>query len=56
METMMILSLAQELLSFIGGSAVLSMLIPTHVKKFVPIIGKVLEICAGNALNAKNAD
>lgn len=56
METANIIGLVLEVLSLIGGSAVLSAALPAKAKTAIPVVGKVIELLAANVLNAKNIE
>lgn len=56
METAQIIEIVLEVLAFIGGSAVVSAVIPTKAKQYLPILSQILELLAANFWNAKNAD
>lgn len=56
MDIATIVTLVLEILTVIGGSAVISAVLPPKVKKAIPVIGSVIEVLAANVLNAKNSD
>ena len=56
MDIATIVTLVLEILALVGGSAVISAVLPPKVKQAVPVIGSVIEVLAANVLNAKNLD
>lgn len=56
MDIVSIINIVLEILTFVGGSAVLSAALPAKAKTAIPVVGKVIEVLAANVLHAKNAD
>ncbi len=48
--------LLELILNLVGGSALISAALPSKVKQYLPILGKVIEVLGANVGNAKNRE